>query len=58
MDGAYKGVHFCPKNGQPGYEFVRHIRDSKVGHFGFTFFSFVNMLSFIISFCSHVDERW
>ena len=38
---------------------VRVCRAHEVGHFGFMFFSFVNMLFFlIIGFCSLVDERW
>jgi len=24
FEGDQKGVHFCPKNGEPGYEIVKH----------------------------------
>ena len=53
---------FCPRNGEPGKEFVE-LSASKieVGHFGllrFKCFCFVNMLFLTISFCSHIDESW
>ena len=54
-EGRLERCSFCPKNREPGYEFVEWI-DHDIGHLGFMCSSFVNMLFFDYRFCSHVDE--